>query len=360
MLRINRGRVVLAISLMVLFCAAVAFAGNTAWQSRPIWLGTSGGSISDMSRLYCCGGTLGALVKDGSNNLYILSNNHVLAKTNLGKAGDDIIQPGLIDQSPSCYKDTADAVADLTKFVTISFKKNTTNKVDAAIAKIRSGAVDTSGAILDIGQISSVIAAPALNMQVKKSGRTTGFTTGYVSAVNVTVSVTYNKTCGVGSQTAKFTGQIKIGPAGFSSGGDSGSLIVENCSSYPRAVGLLFAGSSTTTFANPITNVLSSLGVSMVGSSSYCTYGGKGTSGLPLVSNRAIAYANRVKSLYEAEILAIDGVVGMGVGYSDTAKNRVAIEIYVKKPVSEMRSLLPDSFETIPATIIETGEIFAF
>jgi hypothetical protein len=32
-------------------------------QSWPVKLGTSGGNIDDRSRLYCCSGTLGALVK---------------------------------------------------------------------------------------------------------------------------------------------------------------------------------------------------------------------------------------------------------------------------------------------------------
>jgi hypothetical protein len=89
-------------------------------------------------------------------------------------------------------------------------------------------------------------------MGVKKSGRTTGLTTGTITAVNVTVDVTYSTQCGIGSQKARFVNQIAIGPGGFSAGGDSGSLIVEDVATCPRAVGLLFAGSSTITIANPI------------------------------------------------------------------------------------------------------------
>ena len=48
-------------------------------------------------------------------------------------------------------------------------------------------------------------------------------------------------------------------------GGDSGSLILESGGSgLPRAVGLLFAGSSSATIANPIDDVLTAFGVSMV------------------------------------------------------------------------------------------------
>src|SRR5437763_60265 len=48
-------------------------------QALPISLGTSGGNVHDISRRFCCSGTLGALVADSSNTQFILSNNHVLA-----------------------------------------------------------------------------------------------------------------------------------------------------------------------------------------------------------------------------------------------------------------------------------------
>ncbi len=93
-------------------------------QTRPIRLGTSGGNINDSSTNFCCGGTLGALVQN-SNGQYILSNNHVLAGTNNALLGEEIIQPGLIDQYPVCLPDANDAVAHLTGFVAIKFKKAT-------------------------------------------------------------------------------------------------------------------------------------------------------------------------------------------------------------------------------------------
>ena len=48
----------------------------------------------------------------------------------------------------------------------------------------------------------------------------------------------------------------------FSAGGDSGSLIVTNGTQQPT--GLLFAGSTTHTIANPIQAVLAALGVTIV------------------------------------------------------------------------------------------------
>ena len=111
-------------------------------QQFPIQLGTSGGNINDSSKAFCSGGTLGALVEDGGGKQYILSNNHVLARTNLATIGEDIIQPGLIDQIPTCSKDTTDIVADLSAFIPILFKTKGTmppNTVDAAIAQVRAG-----------------------------------------------------------------------------------------------------------------------------------------------------------------------------------------------------------------------------
>jgi hypothetical protein len=64
--------------------------------------------------------------------------------------------------------------------------------------------------------------------------------------------------------TARFVDQIVIvgdGPS-FSDSGDSGSLIVTRPGK--RATGLLFAGSNTHTIANPIQEVLSALGVTLV------------------------------------------------------------------------------------------------
>jgi hypothetical protein len=89
-----------------------------------------------------------------------------------------------------------------------------------------------------------------------------------VSGLNATVSVSYEDECaGALAFTQTFTGQIIISNRGsrFLAGGDSGSLMVENSDSNPRAVGLLFAGSSTLAVANPIDEVLEFFGATMVG-----------------------------------------------------------------------------------------------
>ena len=306
------------------------------------------------------------MVQGASGHQHILSNNHVLARTNKGVKGNDIIQPGLADQG--CVKDSNNTVADLSRWVSISFTE--ANVVDAALARVRTGQVGSS--ILGIGEVSKVTVSPAFEMPVKKSGRTTGLTHGTVLATNVTIKVSYNKTCGVGSKIATFTNQIRIGPVGFSAGGDSGSLIVEDCSDYPRAVGLLFAGSSTDTFANRINKVLRSLNVSMVGADQYCstTAASGGITGSPAMTAqsylshhanpRAVEAATRAKERHEEAVLALEAVVGTGVGLSETVPGEAVIEVYVKKPAKEMKHVIPETLDNIPVRIVETGEIVAF
>lgn len=264
--------------------AAIAFSGgyglsgvvwaddgaiHQAAQAWPIALGASGGNILDRSSLFCCSGTLGALVEDATGRQYILSNNHVLARFNQAVPGEDVNHPGQIDQA--CGQDGV--IADFSSFVPIQTRQGRNfplNFVDAAIAEVRSGAVATDGALLDIGVNSGKTVPASLNQAVQKSGRTTGHTTGKVIALDVTVDVGYSEECGSNAtKTARFTDQIRIGSSSFSAGGDSGSLILEHGAAdpetgLPRAVGLLFAGNSTSTIANPIDLVLSSLGVSLV------------------------------------------------------------------------------------------------
>src|SRR4030095_5921110 len=70
--------------------------GGANHRVRNLHLGVSGGNVNDRSNLFCCSGTLGALLTDGTNQ-YILSNNHVLAPSDQANLRDDIFQPRLID-----------------------------------------------------------------------------------------------------------------------------------------------------------------------------------------------------------------------------------------------------------------------
>lgn len=240
---------------------------HTAKQTPPIQLGTSGGWRNDLANGYCCGGTLGSLVWIGGVQ-HILSNYHVFesdivsgGNNIVAQTGDYIIQPGLIDVN--CSASGAQNVATLVKKSSLP-----NSNVDCSVAQVISGMVSTNGAILEIGTISSQTVTAALNQAVKKSGRTTGLTRSSISGLNATISVAYDNECAGGAAFTKtFTGQIVIANkgSGFLNSGDSGSLMVEDASTNPRAVGLLFAGSSTDAIANPINEVLSFLGATMVG-----------------------------------------------------------------------------------------------
>ena len=102
---------------------------------------------------------------------------------------------------------------------------------------------------------------------MKKSGRTTGLSRSSVSGLNATINVGYSDECSGGSFTKQFTGQIVVNNKGskFLNSGDSGSLMVEDVSTNPRAVGLLYAGGGGTAIAQPINDVLSFFGAAMVG-----------------------------------------------------------------------------------------------
>src|SRR5262245_25256932 len=171
--------------------------------------GVSGGNINDITKRFCCSGTLGSLVKDAAGVSYVLSNNHVLALSGRGAVGQDISQPGLIENG--CQ--LPPIVADLTAFVQLGGGSN----VDAAAAAIRAGAMDPTGFIEDIGVPSSVVRAPAVGLGVAKSGRTTGFTTGTIASINTSVSVRYPRSCGSNKTfIISYTNQVVINSSTFS------------------------------------------------------------------------------------------------------------------------------------------------
>src|SRR6266700_3612826 len=240
---------------------------HTAKQTPPIQLGTSGGWSKDLANGYCCGGTLGSLVQIGSTQ-YILSNYHVFesdivpgGNNTVATTGDPIIQPGLIDVN--CNVNGAQTVATLVKKSSLP-----NSNVDCSIGKVVAGKVASNGSILEIGTISKSTLGASIGQAVKKSGRTTGLSRNSIVGLNATIRVAYDNECAGGAAFTKtFTGQIVVGNSGskFLNSGDSGSLMVEDVATNPRAIGLLYAGSSTSAIANPINQVLSFLGATMVG-----------------------------------------------------------------------------------------------
>ena len=235
---------------------------HTAKQTPPIQLGTSGGWRYDLANGYCCSGTLGSLIHIG-NTQYVLSNYHVYwgdivagGNNRVATAGDPVVQPGLVDVS--CNAGSAQNVATLSGSGSLPGAN-----VDAGYAQVISGMVQTTGSILEIGTISATTTSAFIGQAVKKSGRTTGLSRSKISGLNATISVQYENECAGGTSFTKtFTGQILVSNKGskFLNSGDSGSLMVQDVTTNPRAVGLLYAGSSSIAVANPINDVLNWIG----------------------------------------------------------------------------------------------------
>lgn len=328
--------------------------GGANHRTRNQHFGVSGGNVNDRSSRFCCSGTLGALLTDGSTQ-YILSNNHVLARSDQAAAGEDISQRGLIDNN--CQVDTI--VADFTVASPLG------SNVDAAIAALRSGTMDSTGFIEDIGVPSSTIATPTVGLGVAKSGRTTGFTTGSISSVNTSVNVQYQRGCGKGKKfVVSYTNQVVINSSTFSAGGDSGSLIVTNNASH-NPVALLYAGSSTTTIGNPIGEVISKLEAALPGAQTL-SFGGSG--GAPVIkpdrqvdwpSDEAIQFATLSMRQREAELLSRPSVIGIGVGAADRNSSEASVVIYVNQS-QRVRPRLPRSINGVPVKIVYTDTITAY
>jgi hypothetical protein len=337
-----------------LVCTPLLTQAQNPYRTRNHHFGVSGGNINDITRSFCCSGTLGSLVTAGGTQ-YVLSNNHVLARQDQATTGEDISQPGLIDNG--CQPATI--VADFTKAVHLG------NNVDCAVAALRSGTMDSTGFIQGIGTISSNVKAPAIGLAVEKSGRTTGTTTGIIGSINTSVNVQYQIRCGSGRKyIISYTNQVVINGSSFSAGGDSGSLIVTSSGTCHRPVALLFAGSSSTTIGNPIGEVVTKLGgvlgtsVSFVGST--CTGSPMEEFGAqPMqLPQQALDHASKVLEQNRHDLMSRPGVLGVGLGALED-NSAPAIVVYVDK-TSSATPLLPAQIDNVPVRVVMTDPFIAF
>jgi hypothetical protein len=354
-------------------------ASHQSQLPNPILLGSSGGNNKDYDTrgnqvVDCCSGTLGSLVQNSSGTQFLLGNNHVLARSDHASIGETIVQPGLIDNNCTPYGSGAGTtpVGVLSGFLPLT--SNSTN-VDAAIAQVNSGAVNSSGAILELGAQQpdgSLAAAPpgisstggrgepaSLNMTVAKSGRSTGLTCASISAINLAVQVSYYTNCAETNPylTKTYTGQIAIEGNQFSDAGDSGSLVVNTSNAEP--VGLFFAGGVNASgvgegIASPAPRVLSELSTQL-GGGPYTFVGGAdhavscldyGDSTLSAANARTLSTAESdraAKALAQARFLVspANGRLGVAMGKSSDHPGEGAVIFYVD----------PSSRANIPSTV---------
>lgn len=252
---------------------------------RPVPIGVSG--ISENGQCFnpsLASGTLGCRLRDGAGNVYILSNNHVLAAENAGVIGDLIVQPGSLDAFfagiPFCAPQ--DVVGTLFKFKPIDFIDLTGNTpiifnvLDAAVAKTDVDQIGNSTPPAPIAYgtpRTTTWKRPFLGLKVQKLGRTSGYTKGFVSGLNVITFVVYSFGIAAFDQQVEFlaTGTFSLG-----SPGDSGSLIVTDDGLGQRfPVALLFAGGGGFTDGNPIQPVLDYFGMTIDGDDSSFPSPGK-------------------------------------------------------------------------------------
>ena len=341
-------------------------------MASPIQLGSSGGNNGDFDVSQgrvadCCGGTLGALLKDSDNREYLLSNNHVFAGSDHASVGDPIIQPGLIDNNctPNSPDSSPAPVAALTDWLPL--ESRITN-VDAAIAEIRSSAFDPAGSILEMGpkQGSGALAAAplgitssggkgesgTLHLKVAKSGRTTGLTCAAITAVDADVKVDYYADCAETKPYLNklFTGQLVISGDGFGDAGDSGSLIVDANNAEP--VGLYFAGGIDASgvshaIANPAPDVLRELNARNGAGITYSYVGAKdhpvncldyGDSTVETAQALPLSGAELQRAqeaVVEAQVLVnpAAGILSVAAGRSNDRSGEAAVVVFVDESV---------------------------
>ncbi|MGD0738685.1 MAG: hypothetical protein ABR957_03750 [Terracidiphilus sp.] len=365
--------------------------------ATPVLLGSSGGNNNDYDTnksnqiVDCCGGTLGSLIQNSSGTQYLLSCNHVLARSDQASMGEIIVQPGLIDNNctPSGDGSGTTQVGTLTAWLPLS---SSATNVDAAIAQVESGAVNSSGEILELGLPQgngTLAAAPpgisstggkgepgSLNLVVAKSGRTTGLTCASISALNLTVEVEYFKNCAetIAYLTKTYTNQISIEGNEFSDAGDSGSLVVDAGNAEP--VGLFFAGGVTNTgvsegVANPAPTVLAELGTqentsyTFVGTTDHpvscLNYGAETATAAQGITLSGPQSELAQQALGQARMLVNPtmGILSVGTGKSSDHAGEAALVFYVDESmnVSVPQTISGVRTEVIPTTMqaVEAG-----
>jgi hypothetical protein len=364
---------------------------NKDTQPLPVKLGSSGGNVNDVSASGCCIGTLGSLIDRGGTK-FILSNNHVLARSDQAVIANHevIAQPGAVQ----CFTATNN-VATLTETATLKAATATTGgvcagadtpfcgvapkNVDAAIATINSPAsVDATGTILELGAAATSTSIPdaapsativpkaniTVGLAVAKSGRTTGLTCSTVQTVGNNFQVDYTATCGgPNTFTSVFTNQVFVGGAAFSGKGDSGSLIVTSGSAQP--VALLYAGSSTGTnpgtVGNPIEDVLAAFNngtaPTVVGGADHavsCAATALAPNSTQVGSASTLTASQRqvvtnVRERHSAVIMSDPAIRAVSVGASADNPQEGALVIEVAAPT---RSPIPPLIEGVRTRVI--------
>ncbi len=179
------------------------------------------------------------------NNLYILSNQHVLAPGRYGNPNTVI------------FHGSVNNIVGQNVYWTV-FSGTNPNLHDAALARTIPSLVDPRHTNFTIKNSPIRSSEYVINMPVKKEGARTGLTYGYLRGWSSNLNVPYPT-----GQNVSFRNQLWIQGAGgvpFSAPGDSGSLVVGPDN---RPLGLHFAGyeGDVNSFSNRIEDVMGAFGI---------------------------------------------------------------------------------------------------
>jgi hypothetical protein len=323
---------------------------------RPTLMGVSVGNTtgtpSPCSKTTpCASGTAGLLVYSTSNpsQTFILGSNHVLSAVGptfcpgTAQPGTWTLQPGTGDLGID--------PGNIPHYHVASFTTGVTNSnIDAGLSQVVGPTTATTG-IFGIGEPNPHVGVAYSGETVVKSGEGTGVTMGTVKSVNVTVPIPNTRCLSLNV----FHNQISITPQGvgpFSAGGDSGSAILDAISMTP--IGLLMAGTSTVTFANPINKVYVDLSVFPVSPSGAGLTWEQELGVVAQSVDPRLARLEEIQERHEDEVLRIPGVQGIGIGLDEKREN-LLFHVYVIKQTPSLTGALPREIDGIPVQVIETG-----
>jgi hypothetical protein len=236
------------------------------------------------------------------------------------------------------------------------------DNIDAALAQVLPGTVDTTGMILDLSAIGTSaspsmigIADPASvlmsNETVAKSGAGSGLTCSTINSMDNSIQVNYSTECG-GKTTFSvvYNNQIVFANDSFAVLQDSGSLIVT--ADKARPVALLVAASGSFAFATPIQSVLNQLTDPNTGEIPTIVGGPDHPVSCPAAAQAQIGTATRaelreqarslpdaelqragiVKSAHLEELLRDPAVTGLDVSASEDDPREAAVVVYTNAP----------------------------
>lgn len=315
--------------------------------------GTSGFNGAKCKAASCATGTLGSLLS-ASGADYVLSNDHVLGfpvskNKNGAKQTNPVVEPGPADY----FCEQAHTVGTFYKAATLS------SGVDAALATLTAGEINTSGQIYNIGIPASTTIAPSVGMQVAKQGRSSGLTCGTIKMINYPAVVPYESCAGT-PFNVQFKNQVEIVSTDpdfpFLLSGDSGSLVVNAKTAQP--VALAFAGTTddTEAYANPVSKVTATLRkvvgqkVTFVGGVRHSIPGCHFAGPEVLLSAAETDHAELVREKYAAELMMDPAVLGLGVGaaHEDPSKGAVVVVVEAgKRPVA-----VPSFLDDVPTEVV--------